>query len=54
MPDITLNDVEKAFKEMKSNKSPGDDGIVVEAIKLGGRTFLRALTKLCNECLTPS
>lgn len=36
---------------MTHNTAPGEDGVVAEAIKLGGRELLKAITKLFNKCL---
>lgn len=58
MPEITPHEVEIALSEMKNNKSPGDDGVVIEAIRLGGNKIIQTLAKLFTECLcqgtTPS
>lgn len=51
MPEITINEIRKALSEMKNGKSPGEDGIVVDAIKLGGIKLLTTLKSLYNECL---
>ncbi|XP_037028796.1 uncharacterized protein LOC119069032 [Bradysia coprophila] len=40
MPDITIDEVHAAVAEMKNKKSPGEDGVPVEAIKLGGDSLL--------------
>ena len=36
---------------MKNKKSPGEDGVPVEAIKLGGDSLSIAITALFNKCL---
>lgn len=58
LPDVTVAEIKKALLQMKNNKSPGDDGIVAEAIKLGGEKLIQMLTILFTECLergtTPS
>ena len=51
MPDITVDEVKAAVAEMKNKKSPGEDGVPVEAIKLGGDSLLKAITALFNQCL---
>jgi hypothetical protein len=51
MPDITVDEVKAAVAEMKNKKSPGEDGVPVEAIKLGGDSLLGAITTLFNQCL---
>ncbi|XP_072398285.1 uncharacterized protein [Diabrotica undecimpunctata] len=38
IPEITQDEIQYALKKMK-NKAPGDDGIVTEAIKIGGTSI---------------
>ncbi len=45
LPDIT------AVKEIKNKKCPGENGVPIEAIKLGGDALLQTVTKLFNKCL---
>ena len=51
LPDITVDEVKAAVDEMKNKKSPGEDGVPIEAIKLGGDSLLSAITTLFNQCL---
>ena len=51
MPDITVEEVKAAVTEMKNRKSPGEDGVSIKAIKLGGDTLVSAITALFNKCL---
>ena len=41
----------KLSKEILNKKSPGEDGVPVEAIKLGGDSLSIAITALFNHCL---
>ena len=51
MPDITEEEVKAAVIEMKNMKSLGEDGVPIEAIKLGGDTLVSAITALFNKCI---
>lgn len=39
---------------MKNNRASGDDQIVIEAIKAGGGTVVKALSHLYNKRITAS
>ncbi len=51
---ITLSELEKALKTMKSNKSPGPDKINNDMIKLAGPAFQKLLVCLYNKLLRSS
>lgn len=54
IPEITQDEINNCLKDMKNNKSPGDDEISTENIKLGGPALLKILCKLYNACLRNS
>ncbi|CAG9840644.1 unnamed protein product [Diabrotica balteata] len=50
-PEISKNEIRRALKEMKNNKSPGKDGVTVEMLKHGGKTTREVLYILMNKIL---
>ncbi|KAH1002202.1 hypothetical protein HUJ04_008313 [Dendroctonus ponderosae] len=58
IPQIIIDEIKSAVKNMKNNKSAGDDDVTIEYIKEGGSTLLYVIQKLFNACLvkgtTPS
>lgn len=51
LPDITLDEISLALKKMKNGRSPGEDSVVADAIKVGGEYLLERIRDLFNLCL---
>lgn len=51
IPFFTGKEVHDALKTMKYDRSPGEDGITTEALKIGSQTLLPHLTNLFNSIL---
>lgn len=51
IPDITIGEIELALKKTKNNRSPGEDNIMSDAIRIGGQSLLEKLRDLFNLCL---
>jgi len=47
--DILVEEVQKAVKKLKNNKSSGNDGITGEMIKHGGPHLIEEIHQLCNK-----
>lgn len=51
LPQITGSEVHCALRSLKYNRSPGEDSISTEALKIGERTLLPHITNLFNTIL---
>lgn len=51
IPDIEMFEIEKALKQIKNEKSAGEDGILPEMLKAGGDQLMKQLKNLFNQCL---
>ncbi|CAG9133292.1 unnamed protein product [Plutella xylostella] len=51
IPLITGYEVHVALKSMQYEKSPGEDGVTTESLKIGEPTLLPHLANLCNDIL---
>ena len=50
-PPFIEREVEKALKEMKQNKAPGNDKLTCDIIKLGGNEAINQITNIFNMIL---
>ncbi|XP_072389392.1 uncharacterized protein [Diabrotica undecimpunctata] len=51
LPSITGDEIEKAIRDMKRNKAPEDDEILIEMLKEGEEKIKEYLKILFNKCL---
>jgi len=49
--EISIQEIELALKLLKTGRAPGEDGVTVEMLKLGGDALLKAIGTLLNKCL---
>lgn len=50
MPNIT-NEIRNVLKKMKRNKATDENGVVIEAIKIGRERLQKKIKGLLNLCL---
>lgn len=46
IPEINLDELRAALKEMKNNKTPGDDGVTIESIKKAEMPYMMIFSPL--------
>lgn len=51
LPEISTQELEQALKNMKNGKTPGQDKITAEMVKIGGHSLQKAVLLLLNKCL---
>ena len=51
MPDIGIDEVTHALKDMKRGKAPAEDGILADFLKDGGVELQRRLSLLFTKCI---
>lgn len=51
VPEISGQEIQAALKQMKNRKSPGEDRVTSEMMKIGGAVVEKSLRILLNKCL---
>ncbi|XP_073960723.1 uncharacterized protein [Choristoneura fumiferana] len=51
IPDVTIEEVQLALRQVKNRRSPGQDNIIPEMLKLGSADLWRAIALLFTNCI---
>ena len=46
LPDVNVDEIEVALKQLRNGNTPGEDGVLSEFLKAGGKPILEELKRL--------